>query len=239
MKKATNKLAGSPRSLKVNVKSARGRKVSSTRWLHRQLNDPYVTQAKLQGYRSRSAFKLIELDDKFKFLRAGAKVIDLGCAPGGWSQIAAIRTNSANKKERKPKGIVLGLDLRFVEPISGVDLMVLDFLHNDSATVIKKFFCDKVDVVMSDMASPSCGHKKTDHLRIVALCESAARFSYEILNNGGTFVAKVLAGGAESNLQTDLKKYFNRVYHFKPMSSRSDSSEKFVVAIGFKRKESV
>ncbi len=222
------------RKLKVKVKTAKGRKLSSTRWLERQLNDPYVQEARNRGFRSRSAFKILEIDDKYKFLKPGKRVLDLGCAPGGWSQVAADRTNSNGSKQNKKQGFVLGLDLRQVEPITGVRLEALDFLDHDATSKVRTWLADKVDVVMSDMAPDSSGHKKTDHLKIINLCEEAAYFAFEVLNQGGIFVGKVLAGGAESGLQKILKTNFEIVANFKPFSSRKDSSEKFVVAKGFR-----
>ena len=222
------------RKLKVRVKTAKGRKLSSTRWLERQLNDPFVQEAKIKGYRSRSAFKIIEIDNKYKFLKPGKRVVDLGCAPGGWSQIAAERTNSNGLKKNNKQGFVLGLDIKEVEPIKGVRIEILDFLQNGANQQVQIWIDEKVDVVMSDMAPDSSGHKKTDHLRIINLCEEAAYFSFDVLAGGGTFIAKVLAGGAESGLQKILKKNFETVANFKPESSRKDSSEKFVVANGFR-----
>ena len=221
------------RDLKVRVKSSKGRKIGSIRWLERQLNDPYVRQARINGYRSRSAFKLIELDNKFNFLVPGAKILDLGAAPGGWSQIAAQRTNSGGQKKRKLIGKVFGIDIKFVKPLDGVNFKELDFLDHGADLKILEWLNGSADVVLSDMAPSSSGHKKTDHLRIVALCEAAAELAFELLSPGGTFVAKVLAGGTEAELQKILKSKFNRVANVKPKSSRSDSSEKFVVAKGF------
>ena len=222
------------RNLKVRLKSAKGRKISSTRWLERQLNDPFVQQARIEGYRSRSAFKILELNKKFDFFGPGVRVLDLGCAPGGWSQIAAEKTNSAFIKKNKKQGFVLGVDLKYVEPIEGVHLEELNFLENGAPEKVKGLIGQKLNVVMSDMAPSSSGHKKTDHLRIVNLCEEAAKFAFDVLDTGGTFIAKVLAGGAESSLQKVLKKNFLTVANVKPSSSRSDSSEKFVVAKGFR-----
>ncbi len=224
----------SGRNLKVKLKTAKGRKISSTRWLERQLNDPFVRQAKIEGYRSRSAFKIIELNKKFGFLLPGARVLDLGCAPGGWSQIAAEKTNSSFLKKNKKQGLVFSIDLKYVEPIDGVKIKLLDFLDHGAPDKVKAWMGQKVDVVMSDMAPSASGHKKTDHLRIVNLCEEAAYFAFEVLETGGTFVAKVLAGGAESGLQKVLKNNFSTVANVKPFSSRNDSSEKFVVAKGFR-----
>lgn len=221
------------RDLKVKVKSARGRRISSTRWLERQLNDPYVKRAKAEGYRGRAAFKILELDDKYGFLVPGARVVDLGCAPGGWCQVAAKRVNVLGD-QKGPQGSVLGIDLQEVEPIAGVDLHVLDFLDDDADDNVKEWLGGTAHVVMSDMAAASSGHKQTDHLRIIALCEAAAYFAFDVLEPGGTFVAKVLQGGAEGDLQKVLKQKFTKVANVKPPASRSDSSEKFVVATGFR-----
>ena len=222
------------RELRVRVKSARGRTLSSTRWLERQLNDPYVRRAKAEGYRGRAAFKILELDDKFHFLVPGARVVDLGCAPGGWCQVAVERVNALGQKSGKAVGTVLGIDLREVEPIAGADLHVLDFLSDDADQQVRTWLGGEADVVMSDMAAASSGHKQTDHLRIIALCEAAADLAFDILEEGGTFVAKVLAGGAEGELQKILKQRFTKVVNVKPGASRADSSEKFVVATGFR-----
>lgn len=222
------------RDLKVNVKTARGRKLSSTRWLQRQLNDPYVARARKEGYRGRAAFKIMELDDKFRFLVPGARVVDLGCAPGGWCQVAVKRVNALGEKQGKAVGRILGVDLQEVEPIAGCELHQLDFLADDADTLVKTWLGGQADVVMSDMAAASSGHKQTDHLRIIALCEAAAYFAFDVLEEGGTFVAKVLAGGAEGELQKLLKNKFNKVVNVKPPSSRADSSEKFVIATGFR-----
>ncbi|UAB90328.1 RlmE family RNA methyltransferase [Ruegeria sp. SCSIO 43209] len=222
------------RDLKVKVKTARGRKLSSTRWLERQLNDPYVKRAQVEGYRGRAAFKILELDDKFRFLVPGARVVDLGCAPGGWLQVAVKRVNALGEKSGKRIGTVLGVDLQEVEPVAGATAHVLDFMEDDADQKVKDWLGGKADVVMSDMAAASSGHKQTDHLRIMALCETAAYFAFDVLEEGGTFVAKVLAGGAEGDLQKLLKQKFNKVANVKPPASRSDSSEKFVVATGFR-----
>ncbi len=222
------------RDLKVKVKTARGRKLSSTRWLERQLNDPYVKRAKLDGYRGRAAYKILELDDKYSFLVPGARVVDLGCAPGGWCQVAAERVNALGQVAGKPSGRVIGVDLKPVEPVAGVETHVLDFLDDGADAQVKAWLGGPADVVMSDMAAASSGHKQTDHLRIIALCEAAAAFAFEVLSPGGTFVAKVLAGGAEGDLQTLLKRKFDKVANVKPPASRSDSSEKFVVATGYR-----
>ncbi|WP_296475888.1 RlmE family RNA methyltransferase [Roseinatronobacter sp.] len=222
------------RELKVKVKTARGRKLSSTRWLERQLNDPYVLAARRDGYRGRAAYKLIELDDKYRFLVPGARVVDLGCAPGGWLQVAVARVNALGEKSGKRVGSVLGVDLQEVEPLAGAEAHVLDFLDEGSEEQVKEWLGGKADVVMSDMAAASSGHKQTDHLRIMSLCEAAAYFAFDVLDEGGTFVAKVLAGGAEGDLQRLLKQHFRKVSNVKPPASRADSSEKYVVAQGFR-----
>ena len=222
------------RDLTVKVKTARGRKLSSTRWLQRQLNDPYVQRAQKEGYRGRAAFKIMEIDDKYRFLVPGARVVDLGCAPGGWLQVAVPRINALGEKVGKKQGRIIGVDLQEVEPLAGAEIHVLDFLEDEADEKVKAWLGGPADVVMSDMAAASSGHKQTDHLRIMALCEAAAYFAFDVLEQGGTFVAKVLAGGAEGDLQKVLKTNFTKVAHFKPPASRSDSSEKFVVATGFR-----
>jgi len=222
------------RDLRVRVKSARGRKLSSTRWLERQLNDPYVKRARAEGYRGRAAFKILELDDRFHFLTPGARVVDLGCAPGGWLQVAVERVNALGERAGKPQGTVLGVDLQAVEPLAGAEVHQLDFMEDGADDKVKAWLGGKADVVMSDMAAASSGHKQTDHLRIIALGEAAAWFAFDVLEEGGTFVAKVLAGGAEGDLQKLLKQKFTKVVNVKPPASRSDSSEKFVVATGFR-----
>ncbi|SDW75903.1 RlmE family RNA methyltransferase [Roseicitreum antarcticum] len=222
------------RELRVKVKTAKGRRLSSTRWLERQLNDPYVVAAKRDGYRGRAAYKILELDDKYRFLVPGARVVDLGCAPGGWLQIAVKRVNALGDKQGKRVGTVLGVDLQEVTPLAGADVHVLDFLADGAEAQVKDWLGGQADVVMSDMAASSSGHKQTDHLRIIALCEAAAYFAFDVLAEGGTFVAKVLAGGAEGELQALLKKRFKTVANVKPPASRADSSEKYVVALGFR-----
>ncbi len=222
------------RDLTVKVKTARGRKSSSTRWLQRQLNDPYVQAARREGYRGRAAYKILELDDKYRFLVPGARVVDLGCAPGGWLQVAVRRVNALGETSGKARGTVLGIDLQEVEPIAGAEIHVLDFLEDGADDKVKDWLGGEADVVMSDMAAASSGHQQTDHLRIIALCEAAAELAFDVLSPGGTFVAKVLAGGAEQGLQATLKKRFEKVANVKPPASRSDSSEKFVVATGFR-----
>ncbi|MCP5039248.1 MAG: RlmE family RNA methyltransferase [Rhodobacteraceae bacterium] len=222
------------RDLKVKVKTSRGRKLSSTRWLERQLNDPYVKRARDEGMRGRAAYKILELDDRFRFLVPGALVVDLGSAPGGWAQVAVERVNALGEKSGKAVGRVLGVDLQEVEPVPGAELHVLDFLDEGADDKVKDWLGGKADVVMSDMAAASCGHKQTDHLRIMALCDAAAWLAFDVLKEGGTFVAKVLAGGAEGELQKLLKQKFTKVMNVKPAASRADSSEKFVVATGFR-----
>ena len=222
------------RELFVKVKSAKGRRASSTRWLQRQLNDPYVQRAKRDGYRGRAAFKLIEINEKYNFLLPGRNIIDLGSAPGGWLQVAVDKVNSTGKIKNAKIGRIIGFDLKEIEPILGAEAYILDFLDGDSPKKIVAIAGGSVDVVMSDMAASSTGHKQTDHLRVIAMCEAAAYLAFDVLEKGGTFVAKVLAGGAEGNLQVLLKQTFEKVSHFKPKSSRADSSEKFVIATGFR-----
>ena len=233
-KKAKNTSGRGQRDLKIKVKSARGKTVSQVKWLQRQLNDPYVKRAQLEGFRGRAAFKILELNEKYNFLIPGSKVVDLGCAPGGWSQVAVGLVNALGVKKNVKIGSVIGIDLQEVEVLPGAKFYQLDFMADDADLEVKKILEGKANVVMSDMAASSSGHKKTDHLRIMALCETAAYFAFDVLEEGGTFVAKVLAGGAESDLQTLLKQKFTKVHNVKPPSSRSDSSEKFVVALGFR-----
>ena len=221
---------GGARNLKVRVKTARGRKLSSTRWLERQLNDPYVAEAKARGLRSRAAFKLIEIDDKHRFLEPGATVVDLGAAPGGWSQVAAERTRSD-----VGEGRVVGIDITEVEPIPGVTLLHGDFLADDAPErLLEVLDGARADVLLSDMAAPASGHKRTDHLKIMALCEAALDFAQEILKPGGAFLAKVLQGGTEHTLLDALKRDFATVRHVKPKASRQDSSELYVLATGYR-----
>jgi 23S rRNA (uridine2552-2'-O)-methyltransferase len=227
------------RDLRVRVKTAKGRKLSSTLWLERQLNDPYVLRARKDGFRGRAAFKILELDDKYGFLKPGARVVDLGCAPGGWCQVAVPRINALGARSDKPQGRIIGVDLQVVEPIPGADLYQLDFLAEGADDQVKAWLGGQADVVMSDMAAAASGHKGTDHLRIIALCEAAAQFAFDVLDEGGTFVAKVLAGGAENQLQALLKRNFAKVANVKPPASRADSSEKFVVAMGFRGKQAM
>jgi len=220
------------RDKSVRVKTARGRKLSSTRWLQRQLNDPYVQEAHRKGYRSRAAFKLIELDDRFEFLKPGQKVVDLGHAPGGWTQVAAERIDA----EKNPNGHVIGIDLQEVEEIPGATLLVGDFMDNDAPDRLKEVIGGPVDVVLSDMAASASGHPQTDHIRITALVEAAAYFAEEVLKPNGWFIAKVLAGGADADLLKQLKLKFQTVRHAKPPASRKDSSETYLVASGFRGK---
>lgn len=226
---AASKGGKGSRELKTRVKSARGRSVSSTKWLRRQLNDPYVQEAKRAGYRSRAAFKLQEIDDKAKFLQPGAIVLDLGSAPGGWSQIAAVRVKSL-----EGAGRVIGIDLQEVDPIAGVEFMQMDFMADDAEARLHELVHEKVDVVLSDMAPSSMGHRQTDHLRIMGLCEAAHDFARTILKPGGVFLAKVLQGGAEGDLLSGLKRDFLTVKHVKPAASRKDSAEAYVLATGFR-----
>lgn len=217
------------RGLHTRVKTAKGRRLSSTRWLQRQLNDPYVQEAKRLGYRSRAAFKLIELDDKFRFLKKGAKVIDLGAAPGGWTQVTMERIGDG--------GHVIGIDLQEMEAIPGADLIQGDFLDDDAPDRLKALLGGQADIVLSDMAAASTGHPQTDHLRIMGLLEVAADFAADVLAPGGTFVGKVLQGGTENELLAALKRDFKTVKHAKPPASRSDSAEIYVVATGFRGSE--
>ncbi|MEM6971942.1 MAG: RlmE family RNA methyltransferase [Pseudomonadota bacterium] len=222
------------RALHEKVKTAKGRKLSSTLWLERQLNDPYVRRARADGYRGRAAYKLIEIDDKFRFLAAGKRVVDLGCAPGGWCQVAVARVNADGSRKGRPRGHILGVDIQEVEPIAGTDLMVLDFLDEGAEDAVRARLDGPADVVLSDMAAASSGHRPTDHLRIVALAEAAAEFAIDVLEPGGTYVAKVLQGGTEGDLLKRLKQCFAKVQHFKPPASRKDSAEMYVVATGFR-----
>src|SRR6201747_2321354 len=215
--------------LRVTVKSAGRMKLSSKLWLERQLNDPYVAQAKRDGLRSRAAYKLIEIDDKHHFLKSGITVVDLGAAPGGWSQIAAKRVGAA---DGRGKGIAI--DLLEMPEIGGVSFAQLDFLTDDAPEKLLAMMGGRADVVLSDMASNTTGHRKTDQLRIIGLVENAAAFATDVLNPGGTFVAKVFQSGAEGELLAQLKRDFATVKHVKPASSRQDSSERYVLATGFR-----
>jgi 23S rRNA (uridine2552-2'-O)-methyltransferase len=215
--------------LHVTVKTGGKRKLSSKLWLERQLNDPYVAQARREGYRSRAAYKLIEIDDKYHFLKPGLTVVDLGAAPGGWSQIAARRVGAADGKGR-----VVAIDLLEMPEIVGVSFAQLDFLSQDAPDKLLAMIGGRADVVLSDMAPNTTGHRKTDQLRILGLVEGAAAFASEVLNPGGTFVAKVFQSGADAALMTELKRDFASVRHVKPASSRKDSSERYLLAMGFR-----
>jgi 23S rRNA (uridine2552-2'-O)-methyltransferase len=215
--------------MRVQVKSAGRLKLSSKLWLERQLNDPYVQQAKKDGLRSRAAYKIIEMDDKHRFLKPGASVVDLGAAPGGWSQIAARRVGSA-----EGRGQVIAIDLLEMPEIVGVTFAQMDFLENDAPDRLKEMMGGLADVVMSDMAANTTGHRKTDQLRIVGLVEDAAAFAADVLKPGGTFIAKVFQSGADAALMAQLKRDFATVKHVKPASSRKDSSERYVLAMGFR-----
>jgi 23S rRNA (uridine2552-2'-O)-methyltransferase len=218
-----------PERGKVRVKSKNKRSHSSHQWLSRQLNDPYVRKAHAEGYRSRAAFKLIEIDDKHKILKRGARVVDLGAAPGGWSQVVAERTGSA-----KGQGKVVAIDLLDIEPIPGVEFAHMDFNDEDAPERLKAMLGGQADVVLSDMAANTIGHRQTDHLKIVALVEMAVDFAREVLAPGGSFVAKVLQGGTEGELLASLKRDFKTVKHVKPPASRKDSAELYVIATGFR-----
>jgi len=216
-------------SLKTRVKTARKRSLSSTLWLERQLNDPYVARAKREGWRSRAAYKLIEIDERYHLLKPGQRVLDLGAAPGGWSQVAAKKV-----KSEEGKGRVIGIDLLEVEHIPGVEFTVMDFLDEDAPNRLRDMLGGQADAVISDMAANATGHRQTDHLRIVALAEMAAEFACEVLAPGGFFLAKVLQGGTENELLARLKRDFATVRHVKPEASRKDSAELYVLATGFR-----
>ncbi len=213
------------RDLSKRVKTARGRKLSSTLWLQRQLNDPYVQRAKDEGWRSRAAFKLIELDDRFSLIHPGSRVVDLGAAPGGWTQVAIKRGAHS----------VAGIDLLDVEPLDGSVFLKMDFMDDAAPAAVNKVLGGPTDLVLSDMAANTTGHKSTDHVRVVALAEAAAYFAIEVLSPGGAFVAKVFQGGAEGELLKLLRTHFKQVKHVKPKSSRSGSPETYVIALGFRK----
>lgn len=215
------------REMRVNVKTAKGRKVSSTLWLDRQLNDPYVARAKAEGYRSRAAYKLKELDEKFGLITKGCRVVDLGCAPGGWLQVAAERG----------AGRVAGIDYLPMPHVPGTEHLELDFLDDAAPDKLKKLLGGEADLVLSDMAAPTTGHKSTDHTRIIGLADAALDFAEDVLAPGGNFIAKVFQGGADGELLARLKKMFTTVKHAKPRASRADSAEVYVVGMGFKGKE--
>jgi 23S rRNA (uridine2552-2'-O)-methyltransferase len=217
-----------PRQKKVWVRGGKGRSVSSRLWLERQLNDPYVARAKREGMRSRAAYKLIEIDDRAHFLRKGARVIDLGAAPGGWSQIAAERVGAPEQ------GRVIAIDVLSMEPVPGVDFIKLNFLDHAAPERLKEMIGGPANVVLSDMAANTTGHARTDHLKIMALVEAAAEFAREVLGPGGTFLAKVLQGGTEAALLASLKRDYKSVKHVKPPASRADSAELYLLATGFR-----
>ena len=216
--------------LRTKVKTAKGRKISSTRWLERQLNDPYVAQAQKEGYRSRAAYKLIEIDDKYKLFKPGQCVVDLGCAPGGWTQVAVKKT----KSDRNSGAYVIGIDIQDVDMIAGAEILKMDFMDDAAPDEICNLAGRAPDLVLSDMAAAVTGHKNTDHLRTIALAEAAAYFAIENLAPDGAFCAKVFQGGTEADLLSELKKNFTRVIHVKPKASRKESSELYVIALGFK-----
>ena len=225
----TAKRGSGGRDLKVRVRTGKGRTVASKRWLERQLNDPYVARAKREGLRSRAAFKLAEIDERFHLFKPGGKVVDLGAAPGGWSQVAAERTLAA-----QGRGKVVAIDLLEMAPLPGVTVLNLDFLDASAPDRLKAELAGPADVVMSDMAANATGHRKTDHLKIMALAEAAALFAREVLRPGGAFLCKVLQGGTENDLLADLKRDFAGVKHVKPAASRADSAELYVLATGFR-----
>jgi len=217
----------SKRRKAVRVKTAKKRSKSSAEWLRRQLNDPYVAAAKEQGYRSRAAFKIIQLDEQFKLFRAGLRVVDLGAAPGGWTQVAAARIGAGSK--------LIALDILEMPPIPGATILQMDFLAEDAPAKLKKILDGEADLVLSDMAPSTTGHTRTDHIRIMALADCAALFATEVLAPGGTFVCKLFKGGAEKELLDLLRKHFSKVKNAKPPSSRSDSAESYIVAQGFRK----
>ncbi len=218
------------RTLKVRVKTGKGRTVSQKIWLERQLNDPYVKEARKLGYRSRAAFKLIEIDDKYKFLKSGGFIVDLGAAPGGWAQVAASRV-----KADAGKGKVVAIDLHGIEPITGVTIFKKDFYDDDAPQLlIEALGGEKADAVLSDMAAHATGHRQTDVINIIALAEAGYYFAKQVLKPGGTYLAKVLRGGTEGEILKLMKKDFSSVRHVKPMASRDDSAELFVLAMGFR-----
>ncbi|HEY7647039.1 MAG TPA: RlmE family RNA methyltransferase, partial [Hyphomicrobiales bacterium] len=222
--------SGGDRALKVKVRTARKRSTSSTRWLQRQLNDPYVAAARREGYRSRAAYKLIEIDEKYRLLRPGSIVVDLGAAPGGWSQVAADLTKAADGE-----GLVVAMDLTEIDAIPGVTFLHGDFMDDEAPAALEAALGGRrPDLVLSDMAAPSTGHRQTDHLRIMGLCEAALDFAIGVLAPGGTFLCKVLQGGAASELLDTMKRNFAVVRHVKPKASRADSAELYVLATGFR-----
>jgi 23S rRNA (uridine2552-2'-O)-methyltransferase len=223
---------GDGRSLKVRVKSGKGRSLSSKRWLERQLNDPYVARAKREGFRARAAFKLLEIDDRHRLLKPGARVLDLGAAPGGWSQVAAKRVGAA-----EGRGRVVAIDRLDMSPIVGVEFVQLDFLDPQAPDKIAALLGGPADLVLSDMATNASGHRRTDHLKIMALAEAAADFARAVLAPGGAFLCKVLQGGTEATLLAALKRDFASVKHVKPAASRTDSAELYLLATGFRGRD--
>ena len=221
---------GGARPLAVRVRAKKGRTASQVRWLERQLNDPYVAEAQRRGYRSRAAFKLEQLDDKLRLLRPGLRVVDLGAAPGGWTQVAVARTRAG----APGGGKVVAIDILEMGPVAGAEVLQLDFLAHDAPAKIRAALGGRADLVLSDMAPPTTGHRATDHMRIMALAETAAAFALEVLAPGGSFVAKVWQGGAERRLLDQIKRAFAKVRHVKPPASRAESSELYVVATGFR-----
>ena len=217
------------RALKTRVKTARKRSPASARWLERQLNDPYVAQARREGYRSRAAYKLIEIDDKFKLFKAGGRIVDLGAAPGGWSQVAAARVGA-----REGRGRVIAIDLSAMDAVEGAEFRQMDFHDPEAPARLREWLGGPADGVLSDMAANATGHRKTDQLRIIGLVELAADFAREVLAPGGFLLAKVLQGGAEGELLPRLKRAFATVRHVKPKASRADSSELYLLATGFR-----
>jgi 23S rRNA (uridine2552-2'-O)-methyltransferase len=220
------------RNLKQRLKTARKRTLSSQKWLERQINDPYVARAKREGYRSRAAYKLIEIDQKYKVLKPGQRIVDLGAAPGGWSQVAARKIGLG-----EGRGRIVAIDLLPMEPLAGVDFLELDFLDEKAPEILISRLGGEADLVMSDMAANTTGHKKTDHLRIMGLAETAADFARQVLAPGGAFLAKVFQGGTEGSLLTALKQDFAQVRHVKPAASRADSAELYVLATGFRGRQ--
>jgi 23S rRNA (uridine2552-2'-O)-methyltransferase len=213
------------RGPRQRLRTARGRTASSTRWLERQLNDPYVRRAKAENYRSRAAYKLLELDEKFRLLKGAKAIVDLGIAPGGWSQVV---------RRRAPDARIVGIDLLPTDPIEGVEILQMDFMDEDAPERLKQALSGPADLVLSDMAANTVGHPQTDHLRTMALVEAGLEFATDVLRPGGAFVAKVLAGGTDTQLLTELKRHFTTVKHAKPPASRKGSSEWYVIAQGFK-----
>ena len=217
------------RELRVKVKTAKGRRLSSTLWLERQLNDPYVKKAQVEGYRGRAAYKILEIDDKYRFLIPGARVVDLGCAPGGWCQVAVRRTNALGKRKSKSVGTVLGVDLQEMEAIAGAEVHILDFMAEGADIQVKEWLNGKADVVMSDMAVNTTGIKNIDSIQTGELCKEAMFFAKDQLKENGYFISKIFMGGTFNEIVAEGKKYFKEVKVFKPKSSRKDSKESFII----------